>query len=499
MMRTTTSRPALLTGALALALGGVLAAPAAQASSGPAATGTAPLSFEHVGSFGESGNGPGKFLTPRGLDVVDGWTFVTDSLAHEIDAFGGGGPYAWTEGGDPVGTFQAPYDIAAVSPTKFFFVDSAHHRVVRVSSGDASAWGNLGSGNKQFNAPGALDVAPDGNVVVLDTFNQRVQEFTETGTFVRAFGGKGDGPGQFDEAFGLGIGADGTIYTADRDLARVTKFSADGGYLAHWTGSGAGKLQSPAGLDVGPDGSVYVVDAGSSSVKVFSPSGAFRAEIGAGKLQSPWGVAVTPDGQVHVTDMASDTVETFRPVLKALSAPKVSGTKKVGKTLKATAGTWPVPGVSLKYQWLRDGKAIGGATGSSYKLKVKDAGARLSVRVTASSPGYPSAAATSSSVKVAKLKAKVSVKLAKKSIKAKQRGKVTVTVKISGIKKPTGKLLIRDGKKTIKTVTLKAKHQGKVTVKLPKLKKGKHKISAQLKATKQLAKSTSSKKNLRVR
>ena len=102
-------------------------------------------------------------------------------------------------------------------------------------------------------------------------------------------------------------------------------------------------------------------------------------------------------------------------------------------------------------------------------------------------------------MKVAKLKAKVSAKLAKKSIKAKQRGKVTVTVKISGIKKPTGKLLIRDGKKTIKTVTLKAKHQGKVTVKLPKLKKGKHKISAQLKATKQLAKSTSPKKNLRVR
>ena len=41
--------------------------------------------------------------------------------------------------------------------------------------------------------------------------------------------------------------------------------------------------------------------------------------------------------------------------------------------------------------------------------------------------------------------------------------------------------------------------QGKVTVKLPKLTKGKHKISAQLKASKQIAKSTSSKKNLRVR
>jgi len=398
----------------------------------------------------------------------------------------------------PWGDLDGPFDLA-VRGSDVYFADTGNERIVRFSGATATYFGSVGGSPGQFSFPTALDLAKDGSVYVLDSDNHRIQQFTADGDFVRHFGGKGDGPGQMSDGYGLAIAPDGSIFASDRTLNRVTRYSADGAYLDHWGGSGAGALVNPVGIDVGPDGSVYVADEGDSRVKVFTADGTFRAAIGVGLLSAPWGVDVAPDGKVRVTDRNRDTIDTFRPVLKALTAPAISGTKKVGKTLKATPGSWPVPGLKVAYQWLRDGKAIGGATSSSYTLKTKDAGQKISVRVTVSRAEYGSASATSNAVKVAKLKAKVSAKLAKKSIKAKQRGKVTVTVKISGIKKPTGKLLIRDGKKTIKTVTLKAKHQGKVTVKLPKLKKGKHKISAQLKATKQLAKSTSSKKNLRVR
>jgi hypothetical protein len=74
--------------------------------------------------------------------------------------------------------------------------------------------------------------------------------------------------------------------------------------------------------------------------------------------------------------------------------PSISGTKRVGKTLKSTRGTWSV-GVSVKYQWLRNGKTIKKATKSSYRLTRSDRGKRISVRLTVSQSGYYSRTATS--------------------------------------------------------------------------------------------------------
>jgi len=60
--------------------------------------------------------------------------------------------------------------------------------------------------------------------------------------------------------------------------------------------------------------------------------------------------------------------------------PRVSGTPTVGATLTATPGSYSLPGVSVAYQWLRDGAAIAGAAGSTYVLTQADAGTRVSVR-----------------------------------------------------------------------------------------------------------------------
>ena len=44
------------------------------------------------------------------------------------------------------------------------------------------------------------------------------------------------------------------------------------------------------------------------------------------------------------------------------------------------AGRWGPAPVTLTYQWLRNGTPIAGATGSTYKLKNKDKGKKISVR-----------------------------------------------------------------------------------------------------------------------
>ena len=50
------------------------------------------------------------------------------------------------------------------------------------------------------------------------------------------------------------------------------------------------------------------------------------------------------------------------------------GTAKVGKNLTAAKGSWSPSSVTATYQWLRDGKAIKGATAAKYKLVAADAG-----------------------------------------------------------------------------------------------------------------------------
>ncbi|SFC78872.1 Zn-dependent metalloprotease [Nocardioides terrae] len=79
----------------------------------------------------------------------------------------------------------------------------------------------------------------------------------------------------------------------------------------------------------------------------------------------------------------------------AAARPRVRGKAKVKKVLHAAAGAWSPAGVTLSYQWLRNGRTIKRATKASYRLTRKDRHKRISVRVTGSKVGYQSVAVTS--------------------------------------------------------------------------------------------------------
>lgn len=64
--------------------------------------------------------------------------------------------------------------------------------------------------------------------------------------------------------------------------------------------------------------------------------------------------------------------------------PSVSGTRRYGRTLTAHPGIWKGGTPTIRYQWVRDGRPISGATGKTYALRVADPGHRVTARVTAS-------------------------------------------------------------------------------------------------------------------
>ncbi len=92
------------------------------------------------------------------------------------------------------------------------------------------------------------------------------------------------------------------------------------------------------------------------------------------------------DNEETLTSAATDPVEAaIQPNNPATGAPTITGSVQVGDTLTAdTSGILDVDGlddVSFSYQWLADGTANSGATGSTYTLADDDEGKAIQVRV----------------------------------------------------------------------------------------------------------------------
>lgn len=103
------------------------------------------------------------------------------------------------------------------------------------------------------------------------------------------------------------------------------------------------------------------------------------------------------DGIVNAGDLVG-----AKRVLMRTTSPAVVGSTKVGEKLRARAGTSRPSPKSVKYSWLRDGRAIAHATASTYRLRAADAGHRISVRVQLVHPDALTATATSASRRIAR-------------------------------------------------------------------------------------------------
>jgi hypothetical protein len=176
------------------------------------------------------------------------------------------------------------------------------------------------------------------------------------------------------------------------------------------------------------------------------------------------------------TSTSDPVTVTAGPAPVPSQSPSVSGTKAVGQVLTANPGIWPT-GASYAYRWLRNGAVISGATGTTYRLQPADAVKQISVEVTASITGLSPGVARSSAVKIAQMKSTTTGILQSPTVSHTTRAKLNLYIAVSGLSGPTGKVTVKQGKKTLASTTLKAKSFGRKTVTLKKLGKGKHKLT----------------------
>ena len=174
-----------------------------------------------------------------------------------------------------------------------------------------------GGGAGQLDQAIGVATDPSGDVYLADEFNNRIDEFSAAGAFIKAYGwGVVDGMSQFE-------------------TCTTTCQAGDAGAFLL---GGAGELADPGGIAIDPSGDVYVADGGYNRIDEFSAAGAFikaygwgvvdgmsqfetctstcRAGIaggGAGQFDffEPAGVATDSSGDVYVAEFDNNRIDEF--------------------------------------------------------------------------------------------------------------------------------------------------------------------------------------------
>jgi len=159
-----------------------------------------------------------------------------------------------------------------------------------------------------------------------------------------------------------------------------------------------------------------------------------------------------------------------------LTAPSITGAPRAGSSLVAAPGEWDLPGLGFEYQWRANGTAIAGATGSRYAVTARDAGAVISVEVSAGLGDGPRASALSSSVTVL-FDSTAAIALDRNAARPAQAVVGTVTVSSASASPPTGTVTVTVNGRSVQAA-ITAAERGRISVTLPALPSGIWRVTA---------------------
>jgi streptogramin lyase len=237
----------------------------------------------------------------------------------------------------------------------------------------AAEFGTVGSEAGELKEPRGTAIASNGDVDVLDTANNRIDEFSPAGTFIETFGwgvsdGKaefetcktnckagiaGSGNGQLKEPYAIAEDSKGNLLVADTGNDRVQVFNSKNEYASQFgkEGTAESQFKEPKGIAVAANGNIFVVDTVNNRVEKFNEKHEFvsafgfgvsneKAEFeictssckagiagsGNGQLNTPLGIAVSAVGDVCVIDDANNRLEEFKENGEYLTKIGTSGT-----------------------------------------------------------------------------------------------------------------------------------------------------------------------------
>jgi hypothetical protein len=182
--------------------------------------------------FGRDGRG--ALLKPINIRRgPDGLLYVTDTLRKQIVVFDAAGAYVRSIGD---GTEFRPSDVI-VTEDEIYILDTAEHNIKVYDKETASldrTLGELGREPGTFRYPTNMALDTEGNLLVCDSMNFRVQKISPQGEPLLHFGDAGDTIGTFSRPRGIAVDREGIVYVVDSMTCVVQMFNAEGAVLMHF-------------------------------------------------------------------------------------------------------------------------------------------------------------------------------------------------------------------------------------------------------------------------
>lgn len=158
----------------------------------------------------------------------------------------------------------------------------------------------------------------DGNIIIGDRRNNRIQVFYPDGQFKFAFGSKGSQDGELELPAGVTTDRQNRIIVADKDNHRIQIFSSNGRFLLKFGcyGRDLGEFQYPWDVATNSNGHILVTDTRNHRIQMFTSMGHFITKYSFEAYYdrhlkshiTPRGICFTPDGDILVTDFENHRI-----------------------------------------------------------------------------------------------------------------------------------------------------------------------------------------------
>jgi len=287
--------------------------------------------YRFVRAWGGEGSEPGRFREPTGIAVSGGEVFVSDARNGRIQVFDREGRFlrAFGRPGAGRGELGRPMNLT-VHRGELYVPEYMNDRiqVFALDGTPRRTLGEPGSGPGQLDSPGGVAFTEDDNLLVVDFYNQRVQEWRPDGSFVRQWGATGEvgvDAAEFNYPTDVAAAPGGRFYVADGYNDRIQAFTAEGRFSHKWGGPFAMDVFGPfrgwfavvTSVAVDGDGHVFAADFYNHRVQKFAADGTFLTSFGVqgtgpAAFRHAMAVTVGPDGTVFATDLYNHRVTVWR-------------------------------------------------------------------------------------------------------------------------------------------------------------------------------------------
>lgn len=265
---------------------------------------------------------------PFDVAVWNQRVYVTDTIQSRVILFDLAGGRYLEFGMEPPGDLRKPLGIDVAPNGDVYVVDAAIKRVKVYDSEGNYKRAIVGTDVFERAADVAVD-SPRNRLYVVDTGgvesdHHGIHVFElDSGKFLRSTNDRGEKENQFNLPLLASVAPDGTLYVVDSGNFRVVAYDSNSHFLRTFgkLGRYPGQFARPKGIAVDANGLVYVVDTAFGNFQIFTPQGELLLFVGQrgqsskpGNYMLPAGIDVDSDGNVYVVDQFFRKVDIYAPV-----------------------------------------------------------------------------------------------------------------------------------------------------------------------------------------